>query len=113
MEYQYYMENYIPWNTVFYRILIPIQYNTGKSVSVEYNTANSVFRSPLVATVCILCVAAPLAKGFIRSFPPVTWQSEFKYERTALTTGLAHRTTGVHTRLATIVGHMLSHFQLA
>jgi hypothetical protein len=43
------MEYYIPWNTVFYRILIPIQYNTGKSISVEYNTANSVFRPPLIA----------------------------------------------------------------
>jgi hypothetical protein len=50
MEYQYSMEYYIPWNTVFYRILIPIQYNTGKSISVEYNTANSVFRPPLFTT---------------------------------------------------------------
>jgi hypothetical protein len=64
MEYQYSMEYYIPWNTVFYRILIPIQYNTGKSISVEYNTANSVFRPPLVSVVesafCVTAARSPV-----------------------------------------------------
>jgi hypothetical protein len=30
---------HIPRDTVFYRILIPIQYNTREGISVEYNTA--------------------------------------------------------------------------